>query len=272
MLLQFLSLIFLAVVIVAAVRYLVITGVELVCRRFALSSKTKGQIIGYTTSLPEFVVILSSALGGVFDVGLWNIVSSNIINWVLFLSAVFAYRQVKDLFNAVFIDEVVFGLVSLAVPLLLFQFQVALSIGVAVVLIALFVVYKVFDRIINTCVPHAQEHDEEAHGQVSLTKGMAAILCGAAIILIAGYFLGNSASVLVQQLALPAWLVGWVLGLMTSIPELAAFFLIYRAAKTRGKLDELADTQEALDALVTSNMVNLGIILPLGMLLYTAVQ
>jgi Ca2+/Na+ antiporter len=89
MLFQFFVLIGLAVAIVAAVRFFVITGVELVCRRFAFSSKTKGQLIGYTTSLPEFVVILSSALGGVFDVGLWNIVSSNIINWLLFLAAVF---------------------------------------------------------------------------------------------------------------------------------------------------------------------------------------
>ena len=43
-------------------------------------------------------------------------------------------------------------------------------------------------------------------------------------------------------------------------------------ASQLGKLDDLTDTQEALDALVASNMVNLGIILPLGMVIYTAVQ
>ena len=271
MLLQFLILISLAVAIVVAVRFLVIAGIGLVCRRFAFSSKTKGKIIGYTTSLPELVVILSSALGGVFDVGLWNIVSSNIINWALFLAAVFVYRQAKDLFNAVFIDEVVFGLVSVALPLVLFQFQIALSIRVAVVLIAVFVVYAVADHMINANDLHPHEHDEDKDEQAPIAKGLSAILAGTAIILIAGYFLGNSAGILVEQLALPAWLVGWVLGLITSIPELASFFLIYRAVKIRGKLHELADTQEALDALVASNMVNLGIILPLGMLLYTAV-
>ena len=272
MLLQFLVLIGLAVIIVAAVRFFVIPGVELVCRRLAFSSKTKGQIIGYTTSLPEFVVILSSALGGVFDVGVWNIASSNIINWVLFLSAVFAYRQVKDLFNAVFIDEVVFGLVSVALPLLLFQLQIALGIGVSVGLLALFVVYKIIDRIIHANALHIQEQDEDQGGQANLAKGIAAVLGGTAIILVAGHFLGNSASILVQQLALPAWLVGWVLGLITSIPELASFFLIYRAAKIRGQLEDLVDTQEALDALVASNMVNLGIILPLGMMVYSVVN
>lgn len=271
MLLQFLVLIGLAATIVAAVRFLVIAGIELVCRWFAFSSKTKGQIIGYTTSLPEFVVILSSALGGVFDVGLWNIASSNIINWVLFLAAVFAYRQVKDLFNAVFIDEVVFGLVSVALPLVLFQLQIALSIGVSVGLIGVFGVYKIMDSFINF-LPHSPGQDTHTRTQLGLAKGIAAIGSGIAVILVVGRFLGKSAGILVQQLALPAWLVGWILGLIASIPELASFFLIYRAAKIRGKLDNLADTQEALDALVASNMVNLGIILPLGMLIYTAIQ
>ena len=272
MLFQFLILISLAVTIVAAVRFLVIAGIELVCRRYAFSSKTKGQIIGYTTSLPEFVVILSSAFGGVFDVGLWNIASSNMINWVLFLTAVFAYRKVRDLFNAVFIDEVAFGLVSVALPLLLLQLQLVFNLGLSMVLIALFVVYKIADHMINTSGLYARGDDGEDRTQASLAQGLAAILSGMAIILIAGYFLGNSAGILVEQLALPAWLIGWVLGLITSIPELASFFLIYRAAKIHGKLHELADTQEALDALVASNMVNLGITLPLGMLIYTAVQ
>jgi len=150
---------------------------------------------------------------------------------------------------------------------MLFQLQVVLDLGLSMMLIALFVVYKIVDHMINTSGLHEEGHDAEESAQASLAKGMAAILGGTAVILIAGYFLGHSAGILVQQLALPAWLVGWVLGLITSLPELAAFFLIYRAAKIRGKLDDLADTQEALDALVASNMVNLGIILPLGMLI-----
>ena len=63
-----------------------------------------------------------------------------------------------------------------------------------------------------------------------------------------------------------------LVSLAVTIVAAVRFFLIYRSVKIRGKRDDLADTQEALDALVASNMVNLGIILPLGMLLYTAVQ
>ena len=42
------------------------------------------------------------------------------------------------------------------------------------------------------------------------------------------------------------------------------FFEIFRKHKKADTLEGIEDTQEALDALVASNMSNLGIILPIG--------
>ena len=64
----------------------------------------------------------------------------------------------------------------------------------------------------------------------------------------------------------PSWLIGWILGMVTSIPELTSFFEIYRVEKKRNRLHFTKDTQQALDAMGTSNMVNLCIILPIGIL------
>jgi Ca2+/Na+ antiporter len=87
----------LAAVIVASVRFLVVPGIDSLSRVFGLSGKVRGQLLGYATSTPELVIIVASAASGVFDAGFWNIASSNIINWVLFMSAVLFWGQFKDL-------------------------------------------------------------------------------------------------------------------------------------------------------------------------------
>ena len=61
---------------------------------------------------------------------------------------------------------------------------------------------------------------------------------------------------------------GWILGVVTSIPEMVSFFAIYAASRRAGKSGGLSDTQEALDNLTGSNMANVSIVYPLGLAAY----
>ena len=97
------------------------------------------------------------------------------------------------------------------------------------------------------------------------------LLIGIGLILVSGRFLGDSAGSLIKQLNVPAWAVGWILGLVTSVCELASFIEIYRIHKPKDSPTHIKDTQEALDALVASNIATLGLILPLGMMIYLMV-
>ena len=60
-------------------------------------------------------------------------------------------------------------------------------------------------------------------------------------------------------------LAGWILGFMTSIPELVTFFAVYATAEREGKLPNLSNSQEALDNLTGSNMANVGVFYPVGL-------
>jgi len=251
---------------VAAVRFPMIRGIEIVCAELKLSSKAKGQIIGYATSTPEFVVVLSAAFAGVSNAGFWNIASSNIINWMLFMAAVLVYRQELDLVRPRFLDEVGFGLLSVAAPLVLLKLRIEMTLGVCIGLLAFFAAYRVIDSLMN---PVRREALGEARAPAGgLLRGLILIVLGVAVVVMAGRLLGNSAYKLIREIGMPAWLVGWVLGFITSIPELTSFFVIFRLHKKRETLHLAHDTQEALDALVSSNMCNLGVILPLGVILY----
>jgi Ca2+/Na+ antiporter len=255
-----------AAAIVAAVRYLLVPGIGRIGAAFKLPAKLRGQMIGYATSVPELTVLVAGALAGVFNAGLWNIAASNIINWVLFLVTVLAFHQQFDLKNRVFTDEIVFGILSVVIPLAMFALHIPLGYAMIAGLFGFFVLYKIMDKRLNKLgrpapLPKGAENGTLAGGSVYLMLGIAAVL-------VAGKLLGHSAGALIRQLNVPAWAVGWILGLVTSVCELASFIEIYRIHKPVDNPDHIKDTQEALDALVASNVSNLGLILPIGLLVY----
>jgi len=256
-----------AAVIVGAVRFFLLSGIEHICNVLHYSAKVKGQLIGYATSLPELVVILTSAWAGVISAGFWNVASSNIINCVLFFIAIFYFRQSHELKALRFIDEVLAAILSVILPLLLFGLGFSLNITVALLLVGIFILYKVLDIVLNrTDKTTNREEDNTTEG--SLKRGILLLLLGITCVLMGGKFLGDAAENLIAQLNIPGWMVGWLLGLITSVPEMTSFFEIYRREKAAGRQQNTHDTQQALDALVASNMCNLGIILPCGTLLF----
>jgi Ca2+/Na+ antiporter len=258
-----------AAAIVASVRNLLIPGIGRIGAALRFSAKVRGQMIGYATSVPEFTVLVAGALNGVFNAGMWNIASSNVINWVLFMVTVFAFHQQLDLRNRVFIDEITFGILSVVIPLILFALHIKTGVPAAVGLFAFFVIYKILDKRLNVAgkpviIPPSAEGGTVWGGTLMLVAGVA-------VILLAGRFLGRSAGALVVQLGVPAWAVGWILGLVTSVCELTSFIEIYRIHRPKDSPTHIRDTQEAIDALVASNIANLGLILPLGMVIYLIV-
>jgi hypothetical protein len=128
-------------------------------------------------------------------------------------------------------------------------------------LVLVFIVYKALDRKLNRGASVGEEK-KESGGNLGL--GVLGVSVGILIIVAAGWTLGGIAQVLVDELNIAAWVIGWLLGFVSSIPEMSGFVEVYRKHKRKGTLGGIDDTQEALDALVASNMCNLGVVLPVG--------
>jgi Ca2+/Na+ antiporter len=251
----------LAIITVLAVRFLIVLSIDKLSKELNFGPKVRGQLLGYATSIPELTIVISSAFAGVFDAGFWNIASSNIINWILFLSAVSFFRQFKDLKRRTFVDEIVFGILSVIIPIILYYFKAQESVWLANILIIIFITYKVLDRSFN--LPMGRTEPEVNQKRNSFFS-IIILLFGIAIIVVSGKFLGGLSRELIVEFGISSWLIGWLLGFITSIPEMSGFFEVYRKHKIKGTIHGLDDTQEALDTLVSSNMCNLGIILPIG--------
>lgn len=251
--------------IVSAVRFLIVPGIDKACLVLKYGSKARGQLLGYATSTPELVIVISSAAAGVFNVGFWNIATSNIINWILFLSAVFSFRQCRDLKRKAFIDEFSFGLFSVILPLVMYKYEVQGSVLLGTGLLLFFIFYKAVDRRLNRRVGVVE--DRADNKTRNLFPIILSIIIGVVPIVVAGRYLGEIAKDLVVELGISAWMIGWILGFVSSIPEMSGFFEVYRKHKKAGMLRGIDDTQEGLHTLIASNMSNLGIILPVGVFL-----
>ena len=244
-------------------------GIDHLSLALRWSPKIRGQVTGFATSIPEFAALISTALAGVWTAGLWNIASSNIINVVLLITAVCWYRQYRDLWNKHFIDEMLFAGIAVAFPLVLMHFSMDQSPYTIPILLFFYFVYRLSDRVFNRA--HT-EPDAEGEESGSAKLGLLYIIGSIATISVAGSFLGTSAGAIVNEMGIPVFCVGWLLGLITSLPELTTFFKVYSAAKKKGSLGGTDDTQEVLDNLTGSNMSNVGIIYPIALLTFLLVS
>jgi len=255
-----------ALAIIFCVKYGLLRGIDQIADALRWSPKTRGQITGYATSVPEFVCLVSAGLAGVWQAGLWNIASSNIINLGLMVSAVAYFKQHKVLFRRRFFDEICFALLAIGVPIGLMQAGLDTQWYLIPALLGFFVVYQVVDRKVNRPGVSAADDEEAAAG--SLPKGVMFVACALIAIIVAGVFLGDATASVVEKFGVHPAIAGWILGLVTSIPEMVTFFAVYSVAKKEETLGDLNDTQEALDNLTGSNMANVGFVYPLGLLAY----
>ena len=78
--------------IIALVKYGLVPGIDRLSAASGWSLKARGKATGYATSVPELVTLVAAGLSGVWDVGLWNIASSNLINLMLATAALLYFR------------------------------------------------------------------------------------------------------------------------------------------------------------------------------------
>ena len=260
-----------AAAIIFFVKFGLLRGIDNIAIAMKWSAKARGQATGYATSVPELVCLVSAGLAGVWDAGLWNIASSNILNGVLMLLAVLRYKQLKDLFNRRFLDEIGFAALAVAVPLVLIPLGLDTEWYLTPILLGFFVVYQVVDKSMNP--PAAVPPEGTAEETVgSLPFGFVLLTSALVAIVIAGFFLGSATAVVVEQIGVHPIIAGWILGLTTSIPEMISFFAVYSTASKEGKLVGLSDTQEVLDNLTGSNMANVGVVYPIGLAVFLVVS
>jgi Ca2+/Na+ antiporter len=252
-----------AVAIMVLVKYGLVPGIDRLSAALGWSVKARGKATGYATSVPELVTLVAAGLSGVWEAGLWNIASSNLINVSLALLAIAYHRRVSNLFDRRFLKESLFATIGIVAPLVLMSFGMDTHVAVIPGLLVLFVAYVLLDRG-DGQTPEGQAESEGT----SPVGGLVLIVVALVLIMVAGDFLGSATRDVVHQMQVPAAVVGWILGFVTSLPEAVTFFLVFSDDRVVGTADTRAQMQELLDNLAASNMSNSGLIYPLGLAIF----
>ena len=214
-----------------------------IAKRFGIPSLIIGMtIVAMGTSAPELSVSITSAIKGLNDMSIANVVGSNIFNTLMILG-------VSSLFNKLKINsykDIVVMMFS-SVMLLVCCFNNTLGIINGIVLLAMFALFM-WNQIKDA--KGGETEDDVVHRPILLTVmlgiiGMCAIIGG-------GNLVVNSASVIATTLGMSENLVGLTIVAMgTSLPE----FITSVIATRKGEIDI------AVGNVVGSNIFNILFVL-----------
>ena len=222
-----------------------VDGSSSIAKKFGIPSIVIGlTIVAMGTSAPELSVSIQSALAGMNDMSIANVVGSNIFNLLVVLGCSAVINKLK-------IDNYKDVLIMFIIGLLMLLCSVDGTLGVCdgLFLLTIFVFY-ILSLLFKAFKEKQKDVKEEK--QKPLTITICLCIIGLTGIIWGGNLVVNSASVIAQQLGMSENLVGLtVVAIGTSLPELVTSLV----ATKKGELDI------AIGNVVGSNIFNMLLIL-----------
>ncbi len=259
--------------IVVVARFLLYKPAKAIAERLRLSERSSGQVLGYLTSAPELVTAIFVALNGFMAAVAYNILSSNVINVILAFSAAAIYGKWRELISPRLWREQLLILASIVIPIVVLATgQVEAAWTIPAFLIG-YLGYVLVIRRISADSPVPHETDEYVHVDVDhrlSTRWYIALNASIIVVALAGlYFVGDALGSTVRELGttfgVPELVLGVVIGVVTSLPELTTFFASYGWHKAQGSTRA---TEEVSHNLLASNASNLLLVQTVGVAIF----
>ena len=279
MLLEIIKFIIYSILIVIISKYILVTTLRKLAESLNLKAKTVGDIAGYATSVPEFLTITTSSLRGLTGASIYNILSSNVINLIQYITTILINKNSKNLRNKAIKIDLILVVITIIIPILLLKFNIELNL----LIVPAFVILYVFFRFLNNNVHklYLQKEDKELEIEIEKERkwekgnknkiirySITLIITGIFLFII-GELLGNTLEQLCNLFNISEIIVGTLLGFMTSLPELITFFESQKHHKN--SKDNMLGVVEATNNLLTSNILNLFAIQTIGILIITII-
>ena len=251
-----------SILIVLISKYILVKALRNLAENLKLKPRFIGNIAGVATSIPELLTVTVSSFRGLVGTSLYNIISSNVINFIQYIISLIIYKNYTKIKNK--------GI--------LLSLENSFNIILVITLVILYFVFsfiskKSHEKYLKDQEDEGNKSEEDINKKTSNRKTYIYVL----YILVSGillYFVGNELGNVLENLSavfdIAEFVLGILLGAITSIPELITFFEAQRHyTKDKYNNDKsLLGVVEATNNLLTSNMLNLFIIQSIGILIY----
>lgn len=260
--------------IVLISKYILVKTLRRLAENLNLKPKTVGDIAGYATSVPELLTIIASSFNGLIGTSIFNILSSNIINLIQYISTIFLNKNQKYLKNRAIRVDLVLVCITIFIPIILIILNIEINIAIVPLFIILFAlfnflnnnVHKLYLKKEDEKLENEQEEIQEVGNKKRAIKNIIFLLISGVLLFIVGNLLGGTLEELCNTFGIPEIIIGILLGFSTSVPELITFFESQKHHK-KGE-DNLLGVVEATNNLFTSNLLNLFVIQSIGIIIY----
>ncbi len=264
-------------IIVLISKYILVVTLRKLAENLNLKPKTVGNIAGYATSMPELLTISISSVNGLVSTSVYNILSSNVINFVQYFASIITNKNKKAFYNKAIQIDIILVFITILIPFVL----VWKNVEIKLVFVPLFLILYAFFYYLNSnchklflekedaeIAKQIQEEGKKENGNTRRTAlYMLILFCTGILLYVVGELLGETLNSLCYQFRISETVIGVLLGFITSIPELITFFEAQKHHKVQNTNDMLG-VVEATNNLLTSNTLNLFIIQTLGIVLY----
>lgn len=277
MLIEIIKFFIYAILIVIISKYMLVKALRKLAENLKLKPRTIGNIAGIATSIPELLTVTISSFKGLMGTSVYNIISSNVINFIQYSASLIVNKNHKAIKNKGIIIQNILVILTIIFPIILLKLENTLNIVIVLVLVAIYIIFywiskKIHERYLSYEDIKIEEREKEQEVKERYNNKQSFIYIG--YILIAGillYFIGDALGSVLENLSeifgIAESILGILLGMITSIPELVTFF----EAQNHYKKEEdknLLGVIEATNNLLTSNMLNLFVIQAIGILIY----
>lgn len=276
MILEFIKFIFYSLLIVAVSKYILVTVLRKLAESLNLKANTVGNIAGIATSMPELLSVSFAAVTGLIGTSIYNILSSNVINFIQYICSIKLNNNIKQLKNKALKIDIAMVIITIIIPILLLTLNIEINISIIPIFILLLMLFYYINSNTHKLYleKEIQQEESEIEKERKFIKGNKTIIIKNIIYLILtgiglfiiGNLLSNTLESLCLKFNIPQFLIGIALGIITSLPELITFFESQKHHKNAK--DKRLGVVEATNNLLTSNILNLFFIQTIGIILY----
>lgn len=265
--------------IVVISKYILVTTLRKLAENLNLKPKTVGNVAGLATSVPELLTVTVSSFNGLIGASLVNILSSNVINFIQYMASIYGNKNQKSFQNkAIKIDLLLVG-ITIVIPIVFILLDWEINIVVVPIFVILYFLFRSFNHHAHKLYLKEQEkalekqieeEEKKEKGKKTIKYVLYLIITGILLFII-GDILGKTLENLCDGFGIPQFIIGILLGIITSVPELITFFEAQKHYKAQ-KVDDILGVVEATNNLLTSNILNLFIIQSIGIMIFIIIS
>lgn len=269
MLIEFVKFFVYAILIVIVAKYFLVRILRNLAQILNLKPKVVGNIAGVATSIPELLTVSISAFTGLMDTSIFNVISSNIINYVQYLLSIFINKNQAKLKNNAIKTDLILVILTILIPIIMIIFKIeSHAMLVPFFIIFFYFFHRISDNAHKVYLKHTGVERKEISKKKSVLSNVLGLIIVSMLLFFIGNMLGQTLEILCEKLKVPEFIMGILLGVITSIPELITFIESQRHHKDKENHEGII---EATSNLLFSNLMNLFIIQSIGIIIYMLV-